>query len=67
MSEHIIEALGLSKVTIKDGKVIDVTEPEVEYCPLFANIKLSLAWSHPTSTTLSSTSINEYIEAILFN
>ena len=35
MSEHIIEALGLSKVTIKDGKVIDVTEPEVEYCPLF--------------------------------
>ena len=35
MSEHIIEALGLSKVTIKDGKVIDVTEPEVTYCPLF--------------------------------
>lgn len=35
MSEHIIEALGLSKITIKDGKVIDVTEPEVEYCPLF--------------------------------
>lgn len=35
MSEHIIEALGLSKITVKDGKVIDVTEPEVEYCPLF--------------------------------
>ena len=35
MSEHIIEALGLSKITIKDGKVVDVTEPEVEYCPLF--------------------------------
>lgn len=35
MSEHIIEALGLSKITIEDGKVIDVTEPEVEYCPLF--------------------------------
>lgn len=35
MSEHIIEALGLSKVTIKDGKVIDVSEPQVEYCPLF--------------------------------
>lgn len=34
MSEHIIEALGLSKITIKDGKVVDVTEPEVEYCPL---------------------------------
>ena len=35
MSEHIIQALGLSKITIEDGKVIDVTEPEVEYCPLF--------------------------------
>ena len=35
MSEHIIQALGLSKITIKDGKVVDVTEPEVEYCPLF--------------------------------
>ena len=35
MSEHIIEALGLSRITIKDGKVVDVTEPQVEYCPLF--------------------------------
>ena len=35
MSEHVIEALGLSKITIKDGKVVDVGEPEVEYCPLF--------------------------------
>ena len=35
MSEHIIEALGVSRITVKDGKVIDVTEPEVTYCPLF--------------------------------
>ena len=35
MSEHIIEALGLSRIKIKDGKVIEVSEPEVEYCPLF--------------------------------
>lgn len=35
MSEHIIEALGLSKIRIKAGKVIEVSEPEVEYCPLF--------------------------------
>ena len=35
MSEHIIEALGKSRITIKYGKVVDVTEPEVEYCPLF--------------------------------
>ena len=39
MSEHIIEALGLSKVTIKDGKVVDVTEPEITYCPLFDHHK----------------------------
>ena len=35
MSKHIIEALGKSKITIENGKVVDVTEPEVEYCPLF--------------------------------
>ena len=35
MSEHIIEALGKSQITVKNGKVVDVTEPEVEYCPLF--------------------------------
>lgn len=35
MSKHTIEALGLSKVTVENGKVVDVTEPQVEYCPLF--------------------------------
>lgn len=35
MSEHIIEALGLTQVTIKDGKVVEVGEPQVTYCPLF--------------------------------
>ena len=35
MSEHIIEALGKSRITIKDAEVVDVSEPEVEYCPLF--------------------------------
>ncbi|WP_458457083.1 methanogenesis marker 8 protein [Methanobrevibacter sp.] len=35
MSKHIIEALGKSRITVENGKVVDVTEPEVEYCPLF--------------------------------
>ena len=35
MSRHTIEALGLSRVTVENGKVTDVTEPQVEYCPLF--------------------------------
>ena len=35
MSKHTIEALGLSRVTVENGKVTEVTEPQVEYCPLF--------------------------------
>ena len=35
MSKHVIEALGLSKITVENGKVVDVTQPEVDYCPLF--------------------------------
>ncbi len=36
MSEHVMECLGLSRVKIVDGKVVDVTEPRVKHCPLFA-------------------------------
>lgn len=36
MSRHVMECLGMSRVTIEDGKVVDVTEPRVRYCPLFA-------------------------------
>lgn len=36
MSKHVMECLGMSRVTIEDGKVTDVTEPKVRYCPLFA-------------------------------
>lgn len=35
MDEHVIEALGKSKVIIRDGKVISVEEPIIDYCPLF--------------------------------
>ncbi|MGL4669345.1 MAG: methanogenesis marker 8 protein [Methanobacteriaceae archaeon] len=35
MSKHVIEAIGKAKVTIENGKVTEVTEPQVEYCPLF--------------------------------
>lgn len=35
MDEHIIEGLGKSRIIIKNGKVVDVSEPEVKYCPLF--------------------------------
>ncbi|WP_421077893.1 methanogenesis marker 8 protein [Methanothermococcus sp. Ax23] len=33
---HIMEALGKSKVVVKNGKVVEVGEPLIRYCPLFA-------------------------------
>ncbi len=35
MDEHVIEALGKARIVVREGKVVEVGEPEVEYCPLF--------------------------------
>jgi putative methanogenesis marker protein 8 len=35
MDEHIIEAMGKTKIIIKDGKVVYVGKPQINYCPLF--------------------------------
>ena len=35
MDEHVIEALGKAKVVVKNGKVVKVGEPKIEYCPIF--------------------------------
>lgn len=35
MDEHVIEALGKARVVIRDGKVVEVGEPRIGYCPLF--------------------------------
>ncbi|HIH70333.1 methanogenesis marker 8 protein [Methermicoccus shengliensis] len=35
MDEHVMEALGKAKVVIRDGRVVEVGEPLIEYCPLF--------------------------------
>ncbi|NLL94233.1 MAG: DUF2099 family protein [Thermoplasmatales archaeon] len=32
---HVMEALGMSRVVIEDGKVVEISEPIVKYCPLF--------------------------------
>lgn len=32
---HVMECLGMSKVVIENGKVIEVSEPVVKFCPLF--------------------------------
>ena len=35
MGRHVMEALGRTRVVMEDGKVIEVGEPQVKYCPLF--------------------------------
>ena len=35
MDKHVIEALGRARITVQDGKVVDIGEPKIEYCPLF--------------------------------
>jgi putative methanogenesis marker protein 8 len=35
MDEHIVEAMGKTKVVIKEGKVIEISDPKIDYCPLF--------------------------------
>lgn len=34
MSRHVMECLGMSRVVFEDGKVVEVSEPVVRYCPL---------------------------------
>lgn len=35
MDEHIVEALGKARIVIRDGKVVEVGEPLLSYCPIF--------------------------------
>jgi hypothetical protein len=35
MDDHVIEALGKTRIKIKDGKVVEVGEPKIDYCPIF--------------------------------
>lgn len=35
MDEHVMEALGKSKVIIRDGIVVKVEDPQIDFCPLF--------------------------------
>jgi putative methanogenesis marker protein 8 len=39
MDRHVIEALGMTKVIIQDGKVSTVGEPKIKYCPIFYKTK----------------------------
>ena len=33
---HVFDAIGMARVVIEDGKVVEVGEPESDYCPIYA-------------------------------
>ena len=35
MDEHIIEAMGKAKIKIQNGKIVEIGDPQIDYCPLF--------------------------------
>ena len=35
---HVYEVLGMSRVVIVDGEIVEVSEPEIKYCPLFKKL-----------------------------
>lgn len=35
---HVMEIMGKTRVVVKDGEVIEVGEPEIEWCPLIAKL-----------------------------
>lgn len=35
MDEHVIEGLGKARVVVRNGKVVEVGEPGLDYCPIF--------------------------------
>jgi putative methanogenesis marker protein 8 len=35
MDEHVIEALGKTRVKIRNGKVVEVGKSKIDYCPIF--------------------------------
>ncbi|MEA5085886.1 MAG: methanogenesis marker 8 protein [Methanocorpusculum sp.] len=40
--EHIIETIGMTRIVIRDGKVAEVGEPQVRFCPLAKRFAVSV-------------------------
>ena len=36
---HVMEALGKTRVVVEDGKVVEVGQPQTDYCPIFAKVR----------------------------
>jgi putative methanogenesis marker protein 8 len=35
MGRHVIEALGKARIVIEDGRIVEIGDPMISYCPLF--------------------------------
>ncbi|MEM0330038.1 MAG: DUF2099 family protein [Archaeoglobaceae archaeon] len=38
MDEHVMELLGKAKAVVRDGKIVEISEPKLRYCPLFRKL-----------------------------
>jgi len=38
LDEHVMELLGKARAVVRNGKVVEVSEPKVSYCPLFKKL-----------------------------
>lgn len=36
---HVMELLGKTRVVVKDGKVVEVGDPQIDWCPLFDKVR----------------------------
>jgi len=36
---HVMEALGKTRVVVENGKVVEVGQPQTDYCPIFAKVR----------------------------
>lgn len=39
MNKHVVEAMGRTRITIEDGRVVDVGNPLTRYCPIWDRVK----------------------------
>lgn len=54
MTRHVLEVLGKTRVVVEDGRIVEVGEPRIGYCPLFKK--------HRNIDVLNEESIRENIE-----
>ena len=39
VDEHIMEMLGRCRVKVRGGRVVESSQPQIDYCPLFAKVR----------------------------